>query len=162
MDKIKPYTIGEKGIRGGNAKDTGQFINGVFWIWHTGAIWRDLPSEYGYRKNIYRRFCRWRDNSNGWCELQDDITLVISPNKNRKVIREFNKRLYKLRYLVENAFLHLKKWYSFATLCARNVSSFVSAVQIRCIAIWLKIYWRHTLNKAKNGEQLIGKLKKIY
>ena len=60
-EKIKPHTIGEKGSRGGNAKDTRQFINGVFWILRTGAPWRDLPSEYGHWKNVHRRFCRWRD-----------------------------------------------------------------------------------------------------
>lgn len=42
-EKIRPYTIGEKGTRGGNARDTRQFINGVFWILRTGAPWRDLP-----------------------------------------------------------------------------------------------------------------------
>ena len=36
-EKIKPYTIGEKGTRGGNARDTRQFINSVFWILRTGA-----------------------------------------------------------------------------------------------------------------------------
>ena len=36
-EKIRPYTIGEKGTRGGNARDTRQFINGVFWILRTGA-----------------------------------------------------------------------------------------------------------------------------
>ncbi len=60
-EKIKPHTIGEKGTRGGNAKNTRQFINGVFWILHTGAPWRDLPAEYGHWKNVHRRFCRWRD-----------------------------------------------------------------------------------------------------
>ena len=60
-EKIKPHTIGEKGTRGGNAKNTRQFINGVFWILRTGAPWRDLPAEYGHWKNVHRRFCRWRD-----------------------------------------------------------------------------------------------------
>ena len=58
---IKPHTMGEKGTRGGNAKDTRQFINGVFWIFRTGAAWRDLPAEYGHWKNVHRRFRLWRD-----------------------------------------------------------------------------------------------------
>ena len=60
-EKNRPYTIGEKGTRGGNARDTRQFINGVFWILRTGAPWRDLPETYGNWKNVHRRFCRWRD-----------------------------------------------------------------------------------------------------
>ena len=35
---------------------------------------------------------------------------VIPPRKNRKQPREYDKHLYKLRHLVENAFLHLKRW----------------------------------------------------
>ena len=60
-EKLKPHTIGENGGRMGNAKDTRQFINGVFWFLHTGAPWRDRPSEPGHWKNVHRRFCRWRD-----------------------------------------------------------------------------------------------------
>ena len=58
---IEVHTIGTKGTRGGNAKDTRLFINAVFWILRTGAPWRDLPSSYGDWKNTHRRFCRWRD-----------------------------------------------------------------------------------------------------
>ena len=50
-----------KGTREGNARDTRQFINGVFWILRTGAPWRDLPETYGNWKKVHRRFCRWRD-----------------------------------------------------------------------------------------------------
>jgi len=58
---IEPYTIGQKGTWGGNAKDTRLFINAIFWILRTGTPWRDLPSTYGDWKNVYRRFTRWRD-----------------------------------------------------------------------------------------------------
>ncbi len=34
---------------------------------------------------------------------------VIPPKKNRLVQRKYDKDLYKIRHLVENAFLHLKK-----------------------------------------------------
>ena len=43
------------------ARDTRQFINGVFWILRTGAPWQDLSETYGNWKNVHRRFCRWRD-----------------------------------------------------------------------------------------------------
>ncbi|MDR2093843.1 MAG: IS5/IS1182 family transposase, partial [Azoarcus sp.] len=42
-------------------------------------------------------------------------------------------------YVIENAFLHLKRWRGIATRYAKNVASFVAAVQIRCIALWGKI-----------------------
>ena len=64
---------------------------------------------------------------------------VIPPRKNRKVLREYDKYLYQLRHLVENAFLHLKRWRGIATRYAKNSASFLAAVQIRCIALWANI-----------------------
>jgi transposase len=64
---------------------------------------------------------------------------VIPPRKNRKVQREYDKDLYRLRHLVENAFLHLKRWRGIATRYAKNLASFLAAVQIRCIALWCAI-----------------------
>ena len=72
--------------------------------------------------------------------LQAGMTPVIPPKKNRKVLRYYDKHIYKLRHLVENAFLHLKKWRGIATRYAKNVNSFIAAVQIRCIALWLRVY----------------------
>ena len=68
------------------------------------------------------------------------IEAVIPPKKNRKIQRDYDRYLYKLRHLVENAFLHLKRWRGIATRYAKNTSSFVAAIQIRCIAIWSNIY----------------------
>jgi transposase len=64
---------------------------------------------------------------------------VIPPRKNRKDQREYDKALYKLRHLVENAFLHLKRWRGIATRYAKNTKSFLAAIQVRCIALWAKI-----------------------
>jgi transposase len=64
---------------------------------------------------------------------------VIPPRKNRIVQREYDKHLYRLRHLVENAFLHLKRWRGIATRYAKNLASFLAAVQIRCIALWSEI-----------------------
>lgn len=67
------------------------------------------------------------------------MEVVIPPKKNRKEAREYKKHLYEFRHLVENAFLHLKRWRGIATRYAKNAASFVAAVQIRCIALWANI-----------------------
>jgi transposase len=64
---------------------------------------------------------------------------VIPPKKNRIIQREYDKELYKLRHLVENAFLHLKRWRGIATRYAKNTSSFLAAIHIRCISLWAAI-----------------------
>ena len=67
------------------------------------------------------------------------MVAVIPPRKNRKILREYDKDLYQHRHLVENAFLHLKRWRGIATRYAENRASFLAAVQIRCLALWLNI-----------------------
>ena len=70
---------------------------------------------------------------------EQGMEAVIPPKKNRKIQREYDEELYKLRHLVENAFLHLKRWRGIATRYAKNTASFLAAVQIRCIALWAEI-----------------------
>jgi transposase len=62
---------------------------------------------------------------------------VIPPRKSRKKRRRYDRKLYKKRHLVENAFLALKHWRGIATRYAKNASSFLAAVHVRCLAIWL-------------------------
>ena len=64
---------------------------------------------------------------------------VIPAKKSRTAAREYDKELYRLRHLVENAFLHLKRWRGIATRYAKNTASFLAAVQIRCIVLWANI-----------------------
>ena len=64
------------------------------------------------------------------------MNIVIPAKRNRKQQREYDRYLYRLRHLVENAFLHLKRWRGIATRYAKTTTSFLAAVQIRCIAIW--------------------------
>ncbi len=64
---------------------------------------------------------------------------IIPPKKNRKTKRNYDRHVYKIRHLVENAFLHLKQWRGVATRYAKKSSSFLAIVQIRCIALWLRI-----------------------
>jgi len=64
---------------------------------------------------------------------------VIPPKKNRREPRAYDRDLYRVRHLVENAFLHLKRWRGIATRYAKNTRSFLAAVQIRCISLWAAI-----------------------
>jgi transposase len=64
---------------------------------------------------------------------------VIPPKKNRKEQRFYDKSLYKLRHLVENAFLRLKRWRGIATRYAKHTANFLAAVQIRSILIWANL-----------------------
>lgn len=64
---------------------------------------------------------------------------VIPPKKNRIVQRAYNAELYKLRHRIENTFLRLKGWRGIATRYAKNSKSFLAAVQIRCLVLWLGI-----------------------
>ena len=51
--------------------------------------------------------------------LQRDMKIVVPPKNNRKHQRDYGKYLYKLRHLVKNAFLHLKRWRGIATRLPR-------------------------------------------
>ena len=70
---------------------------------------------------------------------EQGMTAVIPPRKTRTTQRRYDKDLYKLRHLVENAFLHLKRWRGIATRYAKHSASFLAAVHIRCIALWANI-----------------------
>lgn len=67
------------------------------------------------------------------------MTPVIPPKRNRKEQHNYDKELYKARHLIENAFLHLKRWRGIATRYAKNAASFLAAIHIRCIFLWASI-----------------------
>ncbi len=71
--------------------------------------------------------------------INADMIVVIPAKKNRIEQRDYDKYLYRLRHLVENTFLHLKRWRGIATRYAKNTASFLAAVQIRCIALWANL-----------------------
>lgn len=65
--------------------------------------------------------------------------VVIPPKKNRRKQRDYDEYLYKIRHVIENTFLHLKRWRGIATRYAKTLKAFEAAVQIACIAKWLKV-----------------------
>jgi len=44
------------------ARDRREMLNGIFWILHTGAPWRDLPERFGPWQTVYDHFAKWRRN----------------------------------------------------------------------------------------------------
>jgi transposase len=48
------------GKRGGQWNDHRTTLNGLFWILHSGAQWREMPERYGKWQSVYDRFARWR------------------------------------------------------------------------------------------------------
>ena len=69
----------------------------------------------------------------------DKIQMVVPAKRNRKEQRDYDKELYKSRHLVESAFLYLKRWRGIATRYFKNSASFLAAIQIGCLDLWLKI-----------------------
>ena len=41
-------------------KDPRLMLNGILWILHTGAPWRDLPERFGPCKTVWDYFSHWR------------------------------------------------------------------------------------------------------
>jgi transposase len=48
------------GQPGGHWNDHRATLNGLFWILHTGAQWRELPERHGKWKSVADRYNRWR------------------------------------------------------------------------------------------------------
>ena len=70
---------------------------------------------------------------------QADMEPVISPKKSRTVQCEYDKRIYRQRHRVENAFLKLKHWRGITTRYVKNAASSLAAIHIRCLVLWLSI-----------------------
>ena len=50
----------KNGRRGAQWNDHRTTLNGIFWLLHTGAQWREVPQRYGKWQSVYDRFRRWR------------------------------------------------------------------------------------------------------
>ena len=75
MDKYENYALTDEqwrriqpmlppeytGKKGRPKKDNRMMVNGMLWMNHSGAQWRQLPKRYGPWQSVYARFAKWRD-----------------------------------------------------------------------------------------------------
>lgn len=96
------------------------------------ALIDKLPAEYIFADKAY-------DGNAIRDKIASQSAIAVIPSKsNRKHKIPHDHSLYKIRHLVENAFLHLKQWRGIATRYAKNTASFLAAVQIRAMVLWGK------------------------
>ncbi len=61
--RIQPLLPPEHtGKKGRPRKDDRTMLNGMLWMNHCGAQWRQLPARYGPWQSVYARFAKWRNN----------------------------------------------------------------------------------------------------
>jgi transposase len=70
-------------------------------------------------------------------DLQDRGTRPVIPNRsNRKQPSSFNKRIYKARWLIENAFNRLKDFRRIATRYDRLARNYLASVCLAAALVW--------------------------
>ena len=73
-ERIQPQLPPERtGKKGRPRKDDRTMLNGMLWMNHSGAQWRQLPQCYGPWQSVYARFAKWRDDG-----LWEKIFTVLS------------------------------------------------------------------------------------
>ena len=72
--RVEPMLPPERtGKKGRPRNDNRKMLNGMLWMNHSGAQWRQLPQCYGPWQSVYARFAKWRDDG-----LWEKIFTVLS------------------------------------------------------------------------------------
>ena len=88
---------------------------------------RYLMADKAYDTNELLAFCH-----------NNQIKSVIPPTQRRKTLRDYDTDLYRIRHLVENAFLKLKQWRGIATRYTKTTASFLAECQIAATMLWIR------------------------
>ena len=64
-------------------------------------------------------------------------TAVIPPKRNRTILRDYDRDLYKARHLIENFFAKLKQYRAIATRYDKQATNFLGAIYLAASVIWL-------------------------
>jgi len=65
------------------------------------------------------------------------MKMVAPSHPTRKTKRRLDRKLYRLRYMVECFFHRLKRFRAIATRYEKSATNFLAAVHIACITMWL-------------------------
>ena len=57
-----------------------------------------------------------------------NIKSVIPPKRNRLEQRDYNRKLYRFRHIIENTFLAFKRWRDIATRYAKMLDAFIASM----------------------------------
>jgi transposase len=66
-----------------------------------------------------------------------DVTAVIPPKRNRVVLRDYDKDLYRARHLIENFFQQLKQYRAIATRYDKLARNFLAGIHLASACILL-------------------------
>lgn len=107
-------------LTGGQANDAPQAIPLLSGVTATHVI-----ADKGYDSDSMLDFARGQR-----------VIAVIPPRSNRKVLREYDRELYKQRNLIERAFNRLKQWRRIATRYDRRSLYLLSALHLASAITW--------------------------
>ena len=67
LEHLLPHPT-HHGGKGHPWKPHRDLLNGILWVLHSGAPWRDVPERYGPWQTVYDRFNRWRKDGT-WAKI---------------------------------------------------------------------------------------------
>ena len=62
---------------------------------------------------------------------------VIPPRSNRKILRSYDREMYKARHLMENFYCKLKLYRAIATRYDKTARNFLAGIHLATAVIWL-------------------------
>jgi transposase len=69
--------------------------------------------------------------------LERGMKPVICSNPSRKTVRRLNRRLYRLRYLIECCFHELKRFRAIGTRYEKTARNYLALVHLACTWLWI-------------------------
>ena len=75
--QVVPLLPGDR-RRGRPYGDHERIVAGMLWVMHTGAAWREMPSQFGPWQTVYSRYTRWRRDGT-WGRIRDVLLQSAAP-----------------------------------------------------------------------------------